>query len=186
MMNEDEYGALTHRQTLAYHDELRDLLYELVAQEFAYLGVSLRAISFRDVQEADSWKTKWKKDGRAAQWSWTDMYQSYRSRAGACRLDLAIMKSNRLLGLCYGMLDRNRLILKVHAMESNPLDKHLAGHMLEITLFSARIYADINGSSEIWLCDPVSPAHVRLYERKGYTAYYDRFDRCTHLMRKIR
>ena len=185
-MIEEEYNKLTYRQTLAYHDELRNSLYELVTKEFASLGISLRSITYKDVQEADGWKTLWRKEDRAASWNWTDMYHNYQSRSGARRLDLAITKPNKLLGLCYGMLERNRLILKVHAMEANPQHRALAGHMLEITLFSARIYADINGASEIWLCDPVSPAHVRLYQGRGYTPYYDRFDRCTHLMRKIK
>jgi len=101
-------------------------------------------------------------------------------------LDMAIYRSSRLLGLVYGMLERNRLTLKVNAMEANPTDNPVVGQMLDITLFAADAYAELNGAAEIWLCNPVSPAHVRLYQGKGYTPYFDRWDNCTHLARRLK
>lgn len=45
-MNEEQYSSLTYKQTLAYHDELRDLLYEMVAKEYSYPGGALRATGY--------------------------------------------------------------------------------------------------------------------------------------------
>jgi len=58
--------------------------------------------------------------------------------------------------------------------------------MLNITLYAANLYAIVNETPEVWLCTPVSEAHVRLYRGQGYTPYYDRFDNCTHLMKRVK
>ena len=185
-MQDEIYNKLTFREALEYHEELRNELYQEVSREYSALGITAREIKYADVKEADSWKNFWTKQEKAASWNWCDLYDVYRSRRGARRFDLAITKGGRLLGLSYGMLENRRLILKLHAMEANPRSNPISGGMLEITLFAADIYADVNRSSEIWICDPVSDAHVRLYQGRGFVPYYDRFDKCTHLMRKVR
>ncbi|MFT7561799.1 MAG: hypothetical protein ACI93R_003730 [Flavobacteriales bacterium] len=184
-MNKKEYDSLTYRETLKFHDEMRAEIYRDLEREFTSLGIKVREITFSDVSEAVSWKAKWKQPGRAAIWNWKQLYNEYHSRSGSRRLDLAITKNNILLGLVYGMLERNRLILKVHAMEANPQNNPIAGKMLDMTLYAASVYALVNDTSEIWLCSPVSPAHTRLYQGRGYKPYYDRFDKCTHLIKRL-
>ncbi len=184
-MEAEKYGNLTYRQTLSFHDEQRIALYEFIEEEYASFGVSVKGITLADVNTANGWKELWK-GGRATEWDWVDLFYRYQSRGGARRLDMAVHKHNRLLGLVYGMLERNRLILKVHAMEANPEDNPILGKMLDITLFAADAYAELNSVGEIWLCEPASQAHVRLYKGKGYTPYYDHMDKCTHLARRLK
>lgn len=184
-MDSNQYENLTYRQVESYHGELRAALCSVVESEFASLGIQASEISFAHIQEAESWKNK-HKPGRAATWDWKELYHNYHSRGAVRRFDMAISKGNALLGIVYGMLERNRLILKIHAMEANPQIKSIKGKMLDITLFAANVYAKVNQTPEIWLCTPVSEAHVRMYRQKGYEPHYDRFDKCTHLMRKVK
>ncbi len=100
---------------------------------------------------------------------------------------MAICKGQQLVGLVYGMLERNRLILKVHAMEASPSKNNpIWGKMLDITLYAVNLYAIVNNTPEVRLCTPVSEAHVRLYKGQGYTPSYDRFGKCTHLMKRMK
>jgi hypothetical protein len=179
------YEKITHKEAKQYHEDMRDTLHRFVEQEFAYLSVKLKPITLQHTQTANSWKEVWK-EGRAATWDWTEMYYTYQGRHAIRRLDMAVFKNGKLLGLTYGMLDRGRLVLKVHAMEANPSEKVIAGHMLKITLYAAESYAQLNDTPEIWLCDPTSPAHVRLYQSKGYESFYDHWDRCTHLAKRLK
>ncbi len=133
--------------------------------------------------EADDWKKMWKQPNRKAIWNWVDMYRDYHSRGGARRFDMALFRGASLVSLCYGMMERNRVILRLHAVERSPLEQ--SSQTLNINLYAAELYADMNGSSEIWLCDPVSPAHVRLYQRKGYTPHENFRGEVTHLVTKL-
>ncbi|GLS27497.1 hypothetical protein GCM10007877_32160 [Marinibactrum halimedae] len=71
-------------------------------------------------------------------------------------------------------------------MEANPVDNPISGQILDITLYAADLYAKINTTPEIWLCTLVSPAHVRLYEQRGFSPHYDRFDECAHLLKRLK
>ncbi len=184
-MENQSYNNMTHREAAQYHEDMRSAVYEFVENEFTSLGITLKPITIKDAKTADQWKDIWKKE-RKATWIWQDLYHTYQSRSAIRRLDIAVFKNSILIGLVYGMLDRGRLVLKVHAMESNPSDNLIAGKMLKITLFAAEAYANLNDTPEIWLCDPVSPAHIRLYKSQGYEPYYDHWDRCTHLARKLK
>ncbi|MFT7559153.1 MAG: hypothetical protein ACI93R_001058 [Flavobacteriales bacterium] len=185
-MKESEYIKLTYRQTEGYHDQLRAELYETVEEQYKHLGVNLREITFQDVNVAESWKKEYKNPKHAPQWDWVEMYHNYHSRGAARRLDLAIYKGNFLTGLAYGMLDRNRLILKVHALAANPQNDMIRGNMVNIVLFAANVYALVNNVPEIWLCTPVTQAHVKLYSKRGYEPYYNSLDKCTHLIKRLK
>ncbi|WP_444995520.1 hypothetical protein [Aliikangiella sp. IMCC44359] len=181
-----EYQSLTWRQMAAYHEELREVIFADVESTYAALGIKAHEISYKDVKEADKWKKIWTKENRVASWGWLDLYEQYHSRGGARRFDLALSKAGALISLCYGMLERDRLILKLHAIEHSPLkNKVLSDSILDINLYAADLYAQLNGSRELWLCDPVSPAHTRLYRGKGYKPYENHFGKVTHLVKKL-
>lgn len=184
-MNQEQYDSLTYNQASSFHQELRAEVFRTVEQDFSVLGINLSEITLSDAQEADFWKTKWPA-GKAAIWDWVRLYYEYHSRGGARRFDMAVKKNGVLLGLCYGMMERNRLVLKLHALERSPEHNELAGKLLDITLYAADLYATVNEAHEIWLCDPVSPAHIRLYQSKGYTPQYDWRERVTHLMLRLK
>ncbi len=118
-MNSD-YQSLTWRQMAEYHEELRKEIFDRVEQKYKHFGVQAREISFKDTTEADSWKKIWQKPNRKASWSWSELYQEYHSRGGARRFDMAISKGSSLISLCYGMMERNRVVLKLHAIEHAP------------------------------------------------------------------
>lgn len=99
---------------------------------------------------------------------------------------MALRKGGSLLGLCYGMLERNRLTLKLHAIERAPVNNELSGKILDIALYAAALYASLNGTEEVWICDPVSPAHVRMYQSKDYQPQTDWRERVTHLTLRLK
>jgi len=185
-MDTEQYDSLTYKQTCSYHEKLREQVFRATEQDFGALGIALSEISFKDVNEANTWKTMWSKPEKAAAWDWVRLYNEYHSCTGARRFDIAIRKSGSLLGLCYGMMEQNRLTLKLHALEGSPVNNPLAGKILNIALFAADLYATTNGTLEIWLCNPVSPAHTRLYQGKGYTPQFDWRDRVTHLLLRLK
>lgn len=185
-MDADQYSSLTYKQTCSYHEKLRESVFRTVEKDFGGLGICLSEISFKDANEANSWKKLWSKPERAATWDWVRLYSEYHSRGGARRFDMAIRRSGSLHGLCYGMMERDRLVLKLHALERSPVNHELAGKVLDITLYAADLYATINGAHEIWLCDPVSPAHTRLYQSKGYTPVTNWQDDVTHLLLRLK
>lgn len=185
-MDAGQYDSLTYKQTSNYHEKLREHVFRTVENDFGSLRITLSEISFRDANEANSWKQLWPKPDKAAAWDWVRLYNEYRSRGGARRFDMAIKRGRALHGLCYGMMEHNRLVLRLHALERSPVYNELAGKVLDITLYAADLYATINGAQEIWLCDPVSPAHTRLYQSKGYTPVTNWRDDVTHLMMRLK
>ncbi|MFT7562012.1 MAG: hypothetical protein ACI93R_003946 [Flavobacteriales bacterium] len=185
-MDNPAYDQLTFRQMSQYHVELREALYMFLKEEYMAYGCTFSEISAANAAEADLWKEKWSKPNRKASWSWGKLYREYRSRPAARRFDIAVHKSGQLQGLCYGMLDRNRFILKLHAVERSPTSKSLAGGILKMVFAAADYYAMLNETHEIWVCDPVSPAHVRMYQSKGYEAVRNWRDDVTHLARRIK
>lgn len=185
-MDAKQYGSLTHKQTVGYHEKLRERVFRNVEKDFGDLGISLSEISFKDANEANTWKKLWPNPKKAASWDWVRLYNEYRSRGGSRRFDMAIRRGGSLHGLCYGMMEHSRLVLRLHALERSPVNNDLAGKVLDITLYAADLYASINGAQEIWLCDPVSPAHTRLYQSKGYTPVTNWRDDVTHLMLRLK
>jgi hypothetical protein len=185
-MDAEQYGSLTYKQAYSHHEELRANVFRMVEKDYGSLRINLSEISFKDVNEANTWKTMWSKPEKVAKWDWVRLYSEYHSRGGARRFDMAIRRGGALQGLCYGMMERNRLILRLHALERSPVNNDLAGKVLDITLYAAALYASINNTPEIWICDPVSPAHTRLYQGRGYTPKHDRLDRVTHLTLRLK
>ncbi len=184
-MNND-YDSLTYRQVTTYHETIRQRIFKRIEEKYISLKINVGEITYKDAMQANSWKALWHPPVKAATWDWVDLYYQYHTRGGARRFDMAISKSGRLISLCYGMMERNRFVLKLHALEHSPLPYNtIAGQTLNINLFAAELYADLNGTAEIWICDPVSPAHVRLYSSKGYTPYEDSRGNITHLVTRL-
>lgn len=148
-MDAEQYVSLTYKQTVSYHEKLRAQVFRNVEKDFGALGIVLSEISFKDANEANSWKKLWPKPEKAATWDWVRLYTEYRSRGGARRFDMAIRRGGILHGLCYGMMEHNRLVLRLHALERSPVNNELAGKVLDITLYAADLYASINGAQEI-------------------------------------
>lgn len=183
---DSDYNNLTYREAVEYHKELRQEIFNDVEKTYATLNLSASEISFNNVVEANGWKKIWKKTNRVAGWDWVRLYNEYHSRGGARRFDMALSKNGSLVSLCYGMMERSRIILRLHAIENSPLNSTLiANNSIKINLYAANLYGALNGASEIWICDPVSPAHVRLYRSKGYTPHENHQGKVTCLVAKI-
>lgn len=101
--------------------------------------------------------------------------------------DLAVRKNGVLIGLCYDALELDRVILKLHVLERSPMKNNpMTNQFVDIALFAANLYARLNDSKELRLCNPVSPVHVRLYQGKGYDPQTDRFDTVSHLTKRLK
>ncbi len=181
-----EYKSLTWRQMATFHSELRKKICNKVEERYKHLTISASEISLRHAQIANTWKERWTKPNRAASWDWVKLYHEYGARSAARRFDLALSKGENLITLCYGMMQQDRLILRLHAIERSPLSCNgLSGDTVDINLYAADLYAKLNNTKEIWLCNPVSPAHVRLYSSKGYKPHENYRGETTHLIMRL-
>ena len=185
-MNKPEKIQRSYKETIEYYNQLRQSLFEYVENEFNYLGIKLSEISYADAVEADTWVLKWKNHTRITTWEWTRLYNEYHSHSGVKRFDIAVKSAGQLQMLCYGVPSRKKLVLKVHAVERAPHQDGLRGKVLDITLFAAISYAMLLDSEELWLCNPVSPAHVRLYQRSGFKPHYNAQGIVTHLSKRLK
>jgi hypothetical protein len=175
----------TFKETIRHYEELRQAVYEFVEEEYKAYDVALSEISHVDAIEADSWASLWKNPKRITTWSWTRLYSDYHSNTGIKRFDLAVKANGRLQLLCYGVPSRAKLILKLHAIERHPVSNPLSGKIIDLALFAADAYARLIGSNELWLCNPVSSAHVRLYQNAGFEPKYNHQGEVTHLLMRI-
>ena len=175
----------TFIETIRHYDQLRQAVYEFTEEEYQGYGVNLSEISRLDAIEADSWKALWKNPKRAAYWSWARLYNEYHTSSGIKRFDVAVKINGRLQILCYGVPSRKKLILKLHALERHPVNNPLSGKALELTLFAADAYARLIDAEELWLCNPVSSAHVKLYQKAGFDPVYNSQGEVTHLLARI-
>jgi hypothetical protein len=171
-------------ETVEHYAALRKKLYELVEREYAHLGVSLREISIADAREGDSWVAEWG-PGRAPTWSWLRMFNDYRSASGAKRFDVAVRVGGRLCGLCYGIPNKSRLVLRIHAVARAPTHNPLERSFFSLCLFAAATYASFIGSEEIALVNPVNEAIVEFYCRFGFSPVRDASGRTTHMTMRI-
>lgn len=174
------------KETVAYYENLRDTVFEFVEKEYQAYGIKLKEISFRDAQEADSWKNEWKSEKRVASWEWSKLYMDYHSSSGIKRFDLALYMNGKLQALCYGAPSKGKYILKLHALERAPNDNPIRGKVLSMVLFTADAYARLIGAEELWLCNPVSPAHVKLYAKAGYEPHFNNLGTATHLSMRLK
>jgi hypothetical protein len=163
----------------------RRAVFEFIRREFSAYSVEASEITLADAREADSWKTKWPNPSRAATWSWEVLYRDYHRNDGIKRFDLAVRIGGRLQLLCYGLPNNSRLILKLHAIERGPERNPLRGRVLEIALSAAIAYARLIGSQELWICNPVSTAHVRMYSAGGFTPHTGRDGAISHLSMRL-
>jgi hypothetical protein len=171
----------TKSDVVAHYQRLRRFAYDKTEQEFAPLHVKLSEISYGDAVEADAWRSQWVDPERAPSWSWVQMYQEYRSNAGIKRFDPAIRVGGKLCGLCYGVPNRSRLILKLHAITRAPVDNPLRRSCFRVALFGASTYADAIGSEEIWLVQPMNEAVAAYYAGFGFTSERNATGKITHM-----
>ena len=171
----------SYRETIRFYKDLREAVYEYIEEEYRYLGIRASEITHLDACAADQWKS----EGSRAFWGWQQMYANYHTHAGIKRFDLAIKLRGALQLLCYGVPSRRKLILKMHAIERSPKRYTLEEDAVEIALLAAMTYADLLCSKELWLCNPMSPAHVRYYRQYGFTPQHDAAGQTPYLTMRL-
>jgi hypothetical protein len=169
-----------------HYRELRSLTYELIESEYPAFGLSCKEISLADARQGDLWTLQWSDPQRRPIWSWEAMFQTYRGKAGIKRFDLAVKSAGQLRGLCYGVPNNSKLVLKIHAIARAPAENPLRGTFFRMAIFGAAAYAKFLGSQEIWLVDPLNESVVHYYMRFGFTPERDRHGTITHLVRPQR
>lgn len=175
----------TFKETISHYADLREAVFEFVQDEFKAYGIRLSEITRLDAAEADSWGAQWKNPERIASWKWSQLFTEYHSNSGVKRFDIAVKIGGQLQLLCYGVPSRGRLFLKLHAIERAPHRHALRGRVIDIALYAADAYARLIESEEIWLCNPVSPAHVRLYQSAGFEPHFNSQGKVTYLSMRI-
>ena len=171
----------SYRETIKFYKDLREAVYEYIEEEYRSLGIRASEITHLDVYTADQWKS----EGSRAFWGWQQMYADYHTHTGVKRFDLAIKLHGALQLLCYGVPSRRKLILKMHAIERSPKRYMLEEDAVEIALLAALTYADLLRSKEIWLCNPMSLAHVRYYRQYGFTPHQDAAGQIPYLTMRL-
>jgi len=182
-MAESARIARSFAETLTHYRNLRLLSHQLTEQEYSHLGVRLSDIQLQDTLEADKWS--WSDPEKTPIWTWSRMYEAYRSARGAKRFDVALRAGGGLQALCYGIPSRRRLILKLHALSRSPLGNPLQGQVFQIVLFAAGTYASFLGSQELWLMHPQTDGVAQYYARFGFHYHRDRSGQITHMTTKL-
>ena len=178
-------GESSKDQAVTHYQSLRRLSYDKTEREYAPLRVKLSEISYADALEADGWGPLWSAPERRPTWSWVHMFHEYRSNAGIKRFDPAIRVDGKLCGLCYGIPNRSKLILKLHAITGSPMDTPLRRSCFPVALFAASTYADFLGSEEIWLVNPMNDSVAAYYARFGFSSERNASGHVTHMRIKL-
>lgn len=169
----------------AKYQKLRNLVYSVTTQAFPHLPITLRAITFHDALLADQWSTQWSSRVKRPIWSWVDMYNTCQSKNLLKRFEIALNTNGKLVALCYGIPSKHKVLLKIHALARAPIDNPLAGDVLNILFFAAIAYAELIGSQEIWLVEPMNETLVEKYQRHGYEPVRNKLGVVTHLVLKV-
>lgn len=172
------------QETTDRYRALRQVTYELIESEYALLGITCSEISVSDATQGDLWAGEWSDPQRRPQWSWQEMYRTYRGKPGIKRFDLAVKSGGLLRGLCYGVPNQSKLILKIHAIARAPQENPLRGMFFRVAIFGAAAYAKFLGSEEIWLVKPLNEVVAQYYMRFGFAPERDRSGVITHLARR--
>ena len=114
------------------------------------------------------------------------MYMDYHSNSGIKRFDLALHQEGKLQALCYGVPSPGKYILKLHALERSPIENPIRGKVLSIVLFAADAYARLIGAEELWLCNPASSSHVKMYSKAGFEPHFNNLGIATHLSLRLK
>lgn len=175
----------TVAEVRSHYAGLRSLVYQAVAAEFVSLNVTLKEISYTDAISADRWIASWSDTHKRPIWSWVDMYHNYQNRNELKRFDVAVVAQGETVALCYGRPSREKMLLKIHTIARKPYGNPLAGQTLDIILYAAGLYADLLGSAEIWLVQPMNEALVAIYERHGYLAQRNKMGKVTHMSMRL-
>src|SRR5262245_35562190 len=172
-------------QTVAHYRNLRRLAYDKTEREYAPLQVKLSEISYSDALEADGWGPLWPDPRRRPTWSWIQMFHEYQGNPGIKRFDPAIRVRGKLCGLCYGVPNKSKLILRLHAITGAPVNNPLRRSCFPVALFAASAYADFLGSEEIWLVNPVNESVAAYYAGHGFSVERNSSGHVTHMRIKL-
>lgn len=135
-----------------------------------------------DLATLDVWRATWTKPHpfRYGGWDWNAIVQPiWRRPAG---LSLAVWSADRLCGLLAGRPSRrgsdgHRHTLSLHYLEGNADRNHpLRGHVADLALGAAELYARALGASRVRLVEPLPGVH-RIYKRLGYGIVQNRGSR---------
>lgn len=78
------------------------------------------------------------------------------------------------------------MVLKIHALERKPVNNPLQGKVLTMILFAADAYANLLGSKELWICNPMNQALVQKYQGAGFKAHNNKLGQTSHLSLRIK
>ena len=172
---------VTLQETISRYQQLRRAAHQFAEEEFKHFGIQLRDINYSDAVKGDAWRSQWGDQQKVPSWSWTDMYNDYRSNAGAKRFDAALIVNGGLCGLCYGVPTKEKITLRIHGISRKPTNNPIAGNVFRIMIFAAIAYARILKCKEIWIVQPMNAYLVSMYQKSGFTPCIDRSGITTHL-----
>ncbi|MGI9280771.1 MAG: hypothetical protein ACR2PX_14275 [Endozoicomonas sp.] len=151
-----------------YYQRIREDVWSIT--EESWPNATVKGISLRTAEIADSWKTLQGEGYRRSRgiWDWKKSFTGYQKKPK--RFEMSIWAGDELCGLTYGSVSRNGSKICMNLIEATPVKPSPLGEgVFPILSFGATAYADLLGADEIWLLDPVLGA-IDYYKSQGYMA----------------
>jgi hypothetical protein len=168
-------SASEFRTALLRYAYIRQVVYDVAAHAARHstdIDVPIRFAEI-DAVALDAWRATWNRPQPFGYggWDWEAIARPiWRRPAG---LTLSIWSADQLCGLLAGRPSRRRRdgrrhTLSLYYLEGNPNPDHaLRGHVAELALSVAELYAEALGTVRVRLVQPL-PGVYRIYARLGY------------------
>jgi len=149
-----------------YRQDSRTIAEQTLPGQYAE-RVSLKAVDTLSMVQAKNWELSLNRSDDAS-WSWSEGFKQYAFRHPK-RFDLAIWYADaQLCGLSLGKPTYTGSRLRLDVIEGAPWNHPLKSKIVEITISTAEVYADLIGADQIRIMRPVNSQVIRYYEKFGF------------------
>jgi hypothetical protein len=130
--------------------------------------VQLKGINSFAIAQANRWEESLSRSDDAT-WSWSKGFRSYSYRHPK-RFDLAIwFAKSELCGLAIGKPTYSGNKVRLDVVEGAPWEHPLKRKIVEFSIATASVYADLIGAEQLRIMRPVNRAVISYYKEFGFT-----------------
>lgn len=153
----NDMKAVRHRYKQRYESAASEVVNAF--EELSGLDWSLELASLSDVEMSTKWIGAVDPNGVARHppnggWDWVKLYKGYLKNPSA--FVYAIKSGGELCALIGGGVSDNKVVTKLHYLESAPYDTALSGHALDISVTYVVTVANAMGSEYTAIYEPNS------------------------------
>jgi hypothetical protein len=162
--------AYQRREAAIRHEEIRELVYEVVKTELIALFPLLHLTSIDDgvIDEIGNWRKAWLKQDIDRKPKWDCVLEWRRIARREKRFEVAIWSHDRLCGVAFGRISRRRIVANIHFLESTPVNNPFRSGIGRIAARCLVRLAQELGCERVAIVHPVSSL-IDFYRKMGFT-----------------